>query len=102
VVSTRDPWWEQKQLAKDGTKTKPVYKDILMPKNTSISVIIGILSLFLGFGVIWHIWWLVLGCLFLIITSLIIRLTEDDTDYYLKASEIEATEKKLRAVRDAS
>jgi cytochrome o ubiquinol oxidase subunit 1 len=89
-VSTRDPFWETKQTKPESKM--PQYEDIIMPKHTSASVIIGGLSLALGFGAVWHIWWLSVISLIAIILTIIIRTTSDDTDYFVSAEEIEQIE----------
>ncbi len=93
VVNDRDPFWAMKKTRQATANTdKVVYEDIIMPKNSSASVIIGGLSLAFGFAMIWHIWILALIMLLGCIVTIIIRTTSDDTEYVVKASEIEAIE----------
>lgn len=91
AVAERDPFWE----AKERGTVKPAiadYQDIHMPKNSPYGMYIGVFSFLFGFGVIWHIWWLAaLGTLGVVICA-IIRLSDDNTDYYLPAAVIRATE----------
>jgi cytochrome o ubiquinol oxidase subunit 1 len=68
------------------------YQDIVMPKNSAFGVVLGALSFLLGFAVIWHIWWLAIACTALIAITLIVRSSNDDTDYLLPAAEVEAIE----------
>jgi cytochrome o ubiquinol oxidase subunit 1 len=68
------------------------YQDIVMPKNSAFGVVLGALSFLLGFAVIWHIWWLAIACTVLIAITLIVRSSNDDTDYLLPAAEVEAIE----------
>jgi len=68
------------------------YEDILMPKNTPAGLVIGALSFLLGFGLIWHIWWLVGVSLVATIATVIIRGCNDDTWYTVPAEEVERTE----------
>jgi len=99
VVTERDPFWESKQLAKDSEAKVPHYKPITMPKNSAIAPIIGALSVAFGFGMIWHIWWLVIISLVAIIVSIIIRISDDETDYVVPAHEIEKIEREYAAKR---
>jgi cytochrome o ubiquinol oxidase subunit I len=93
-VDDRDAFWAAKQAALAGKKVeKPEYKDIVMPKNSSISVIIGALSLVFGFAMIWHIWWLAAVGLIGIILSIIIRVSSDSNEYILTAAEVEKMDK---------
>ncbi len=84
-VSGRDAFWA---IKKSKIKEEPVYKSIVMPKNTSISIFIGGFSLFFGFGMIWHIWWLSIIGLIGIVIAIIIRVSSDDNEYRVSASTI--------------
>ncbi len=89
VVHTRDPFWEAKQAKEARIKVEtPQYKDIHLPKNSSTGMIIAGFAFLLGFGLIWHIWWLaVIGVVGAII-CIIIRVSDDDTEYTITAAEI--------------
>jgi cytochrome o ubiquinol oxidase subunit 1 len=89
VVEDRDAFWAMKQSPK---KIKTVYEDIVLPKNSSISVIIGGFSLILGFGMVWHIWLLVIAGFIGAVVSLIIRVSSDDNEYVVTAEEVEKLE----------
>jgi len=93
-VSERDAFWEMKH-SKEAVK-KPKYKDIVMPKNTSISVFIGGFSFLFGFAMIWHIFWLGFIGLFGVIISIIVRVSSDSTEYIVPAAEIERIENENR------
>jgi len=92
VVNERDPFWESKQLAKDSEQKAVHYKAITMPRNSGIAPIIGLFSVAFGFGMIWHIWWLSIVSLIAIIVSIIIRVSDDNTDYVVPASKVEKIE----------
>ena len=86
-VTTRDAWWEEKQARRRGHMLKaPDYKDIELPKNSGLGVMIAAMALAVGFGLIWHIWWLA-------IVGLV--ATNDDIEYVVTAKELE----QLDAVR---
>lgn len=93
-VTTRDPFWKAKQDAKD--TPEPVYEDIELPKNTPMGIFIAGAAFLIGFGLIWHIWWLAALGLFGVITLLIVRSLDDETEYVVKASEIAKLEKQYR------
>lgn len=88
-VHERDSFWTMKHTK---TVEKPYYNDIHMPKNTPIGLFIGGFSFILGFALIWHIIWLGLIGLVGVIVSIVIRMSDDDTDYYVLATEIEEIE----------
>lgn len=99
VVKEIDPFWEKKQRQKQmhahgGHTDAPqlVYEDIHMPKNTPMGMYIGGLAMVCGFAIIWHILWLAIVSLVAIIIVAIIRLSDDDTYYYVPAAEVEQIE----------
>ena len=95
-VTTRDAWWEEKQARRRGHMLKaPDYKDIELPKNSGLGVMIAAMALAVGFGLIWHIWWLAIAGLVAAIVLVIIRTTNDDIEYVVTAKELE----QLDAVR---
>lgn len=89
-VDTRDPFWEMKQHATAPTDTP--YKPIHMPKNTPIGLYIGIFGFLFCFGVIWFIHWLTFLGFIGVIISMIVRLSEKETEYYVSVAEIEKEE----------
>lgn len=89
-VNDIDAFWQQKQ-SKEPIKGAP-YQDIHMPKSTPTGFYIGAWSFILGFGMVWHMFWLAGLSVIGILASIIARLNKRDTDYYVKASEIEAIE----------
>lgn len=92
-VHERDSFWIVKH-----TKTieKPHYKDIHMPKNTPMGLFIGGFSFVLGFALIWHIIWLGIVGLIGVIACIVIRMSDDDIDYYVLATEIEEIEARCK------
>ncbi len=94
TVHEIDPYWEMKQLKQQQEPPKK-YEDIHMPKNSAIGLYMGGLSLLLGFALIWYIWWLAAASFIGGLICLLIRLSDDNTDYYVPAAEVERIEKEL-------
>jgi cytochrome o ubiquinol oxidase subunit I len=86
AVTTRDPFWEAKQSPASATKDR--YEDIELPRNSGMGVIIGAISLTLGFALVWHIWWLAALSFVGIIASLVIRSMNHEADYVIPAAEV--------------
>jgi cytochrome o ubiquinol oxidase subunit 1 len=84
-VTERDAFWEIKQ-----SKQKPKVKaeDIYLPKNTGAGIIIAAFALAAGFAIVWHIWWLAIIGVLGILISLILRLSNDETEYLIPAVEV--------------
>lgn len=89
IVTERDPFWEMKQARKLGHMPKaPVYKDVWLPKHSGLGIIIAGSAFFGGFGLIWHIWWLAAVAVVGIIVTVILRASDDDTEYVITATEM--------------
>ena len=88
-VHTRDAFWEMK---KHKTHEKKIYEPIHMPKNTPIGMYIGGFAFLFGFSVIWQMHWLTILSFAGLLISMIYRLSEKETDYYVSVSEIEKIE----------
>ena len=69
------------------------YEDIVMPKSTSLGLIIGGAGFVLGFAMIWHIWWLAMLAVFVAAVALIIKAGDDDDEFTITAAEVEAIER---------
>ena len=86
-----DAFWLMKQ-AGTAYKRPDHYVDITLPRNSGLGVMIGVLGGVFGFAMIWWIWWLAVLCLGLIAMLIIIRASDDDTNYVMPASEVKAIE----------
>lgn len=94
TVTRTDEWWYQKQ---DGVQPSVVYGPIELPKSSGLGFAIGMTAFVLGGALIWHVWWLAIVAL-LVIVGLIIRRTMDDfSEYVLPPSEVERLEREARA-----
>lgn len=93
-VNSLDQFWENKKYPrrKDIWASQSLC-DIHMPHNTSAGAMLGALGLTMCFGLIWHIWWLVVTSLIGIVITFIARIYEEDTDYYIPAEELAINEK---------
>ncbi len=90
VVHDRDAFWEMKhrESALDIHTAPLQYEDIHMPKNTAMGIIIALFAFFIGFGLIWHMMWLVVIGLLGVVVSVIVRSCDENTAYYVPASEV--------------
>lgn len=95
-ITHRDQFWADKQNPK---KEKLAYQPIRIPKNTSVGFYVGIFSFVLGFGAVWHIWWLAALGLLSCILTVIIRATSEGNEYTIPAKQVEAIETKLEMGR---
>ncbi|ODS02527.1 cytochrome ubiquinol oxidase subunit I [Methyloceanibacter marginalis] len=90
-VQSIDAWWDMRRAA--SLMSRPAeYEDISIPKNTFIGAVIGGAGFVFGFAMVWYIWWLAILCLAVIFVAIVIRASDDDTDYVMPASEVKKIE----------
>jgi cytochrome o ubiquinol oxidase subunit I len=60
-VEGEEPYWGLKQRARQQAQLgeEPRYTDIAMPRNSPTGFICAFFATFMGFALIWHIWWIV-------------------------------------------
>lgn len=96
TVTDRDAFWSMKQA---GASVLPKhYEAIELPNNTPLSFVIAGFAFLIGFGLIWHIFWLAGLGLVGVIGTLIYRSLDENTEYTLSAqrvAEIEAMARKV-------
>lgn len=97
-VEEKDQFWADKQKAKKEYRSWRVnpeqvqYKDIHMPKNTPAGFIIAMFAGIFGFAIVWHMWIPAIIGIFGVITTVIARTFNQDTNYYVKAEIVKQTE----------
>ncbi len=85
-VSERDAFWAMKKS--QTSLEKPVYEDIYLPKNTGMGLFIAMAGFTACFAMVWHIWWLALAGLLGVITLIIVRISDEHTEYRIPAKTI--------------
>ena len=85
TVVEKDQWWYDKQFRR---ATKKTYLDIVLPKSSSVGVVIGGLSFLFGAALIWHVWWLAAMSIIGVIVVIVRRSYSQDTEYVITADEL--------------
>ena len=68
------------------------YQDIHMPKNTAAGFVNGALAFIFGFAMVWYMWWLAVVSALVMLFLVILRSSDDDTDYTVPSAEVERIE----------
>ncbi|MBI5357747.1 cytochrome o ubiquinol oxidase subunit I [Candidatus Saccharibacteria bacterium] len=87
-VTDRDAFWDMKQNKSQKAK-KPDFKSFYMPNNSSGGMFIGLFAGLAGFAVIWHIAWLIAVGVAGVIGTIILRATNENTEYKMTKQMIE-------------
>ncbi|CAL4043308.1 Cytochrome bo(3) ubiquinol oxidase subunit 1 [Buchnera aphidicola (Takecallis arundicolens)] len=89
-VCNIDDFWYKKQ---QGLVKKSIsYENIHMPKNTALGFFLGVFTFFIGFSMVWHIWWM---CILFFIISIIVFFI-----YTFYNSEYEITSFEIKKIED--
>lgn len=89
AVTQRDDFWEHKQVTKQSKKS---YDEFYEPKSTGSGILIAAGAGLMAFAIIWHIWWLAIIGLCLLLTTLVVRLTADNTERLVTVDELKGLE----------
>jgi len=86
-VSARDAFAVEKTQGRPYA-SPPEYGDITLPKHTALGLTICLAATAMGFGLVWHIWWLALLGFTVIPASLIARAFVRNTEQVIPSHEI--------------
>jgi cytochrome o ubiquinol oxidase subunit 1 len=103
-IEERDAYWTTKEraLAQQRLTDEPAYKDIELPRNSATGVVCAFFATFLGFAMIWHIWWLA-GVAFLgAFVTFVVFAWRDRTEYLIPAAEVARLDRENRSARRAA
>lgn len=95
-VHGRHAFWDMKYG--DAVKMVPEYHDFHMPKNTALGLYIALASFFFGFGLVWHMFWMSIVSMVIIVTLVIARSFDRDISYVVTKEELLRFEKKHKTL----
>ena len=95
-VAGRDPFFDGKRKA-DPYAPPTTYEDIELPRNSATGPAIGIAGAALAFGLVWHIWWLVILCAIGIVAAVIARSFARDVNRTIPVAEVARIDRHWRA-----
>jgi cytochrome o ubiquinol oxidase subunit 1 len=92
TVETIDALWEMKRRDVKPA-VQPAYEAIEMPRNSPVGVVTAFFAFFIGFSLIWHIWWLVLVGLLAVAVTVMVFGWSENREREIPASEIARIER---------
>jgi len=92
VVETIDAFWEMKRRGITPTAQR-AYQAIEMPRNSPVGFITAFFAFFIGFSLIWHIWWLVVAGFLAVAVTIMAFGWSDDREREIPAGEIARIER---------
>jgi len=102
-VDGPDAYWRMKQQARQQAKpdAEPRYEEIEMPRNSPTGFICAFFATFMGFALIWHIWWLVALAAAGAYATFVVFAWRDRAEYLIPAEVAAAIDRANRRVRGA-
>jgi cytochrome o ubiquinol oxidase subunit 1 len=103
-VEGEEPYWTIKTRAREKMhlSAEPAYADIEMPRNSATGFVCAFFSSFMGFALIWHIWWLVIVGALGATATFVVFAWRDRTEYVIPAAEVTRIDRANRASRAAA
>jgi cytochrome o ubiquinol oxidase subunit 1 len=100
-VEGRDAYWAMKQRDRQQTKpgAEPTYTDIEMPRNSATGFVCAFFATFLGFALIWHIWWMAIVAVVGAYATFVVFAWRDRTEYVIPAEEVARIDRANRSAR---
>jgi cytochrome o ubiquinol oxidase subunit 1 len=100
-VEGRDAYWAMKQRARQRTEpaAEPAYTDIEMPRNSATGFVCAFFATFLGFALIWHIWWMAIVAAAGAYATFVAFAWRDRTEYVIPAVEVARIDRANRSAR---
>jgi cytochrome o ubiquinol oxidase subunit 1 len=105
-VEGEDAYWIMKQrarrqarLGEEPRHDEPHYTDIEMPRNSATGFICAFFATFMGFALIWHIWWLVVVAAFGAYATFVVFAWRDRSEDTIPAAEAARIDRANRRVR---
>src|SRR5262245_6590342 len=103
-VESRDAYWDAKQRAIEthSLGPEPAYKDIELPRNSPTGFVCAFFASFLGFAMIWHIWWLAALSFIGAVATFVAFAWRDRDEYRIPAAEVARIDRANRSARLAA
>jgi cytochrome o ubiquinol oxidase subunit I len=100
-VEGRDAYWAMKQRARQQGRlsAEPAYTDIEMPRNSATGFICAFFATFMGFALIWHIWWLVALAALGAYATFVVFAWRDRVEYTIPAAVVARIDRANRSTR---
>jgi cytochrome o ubiquinol oxidase subunit I len=103
-VEGEEPYWGLKQRARQQAQLgeEPRYTDIAMPRNSPTGFICAFFATFMGFALIWHIWWIVAVAAMGAYATFVVFAWRDRDEYIIPTDEVARIDRAHRSARSAA
>jgi cytochrome o ubiquinol oxidase subunit 1 len=103
-VEGTEAYWGMKQRARQQAKLgeEPGYTEIEMPRNSPTGFICAFFATFMGFSLIWHIWWMVALAALGAYATFVVFAWRDRGEYIIPADVVALIDRANRSARSAA
>ena len=100
-IEGEEPYWGVKERARKQMhlSEEPSYEEVEVPRNSATGFICAFFATFLGFALIWHIWWLVAVSLLGAAATFVAFAWRDRTENVISAEEVGRIDQANRRAR---
>jgi cytochrome o ubiquinol oxidase subunit 1 len=100
-VEGDEAYWDMKQRARQQAMLgeEPPYADIEMPRNSPTGFICAFFATFMGFALIWHIWWIVVLAAVCAFATFVVFAWRDEVEYVIPADVVACIDRANRTAR---
>ena len=101
-VEGEEAYWgiKQRAIEEQALVKEPDYRPIHMPRNSPTGFITAFFSTFVGFALIWHIWWMAILGLIGAYATFVVFAWRDEDEYEVPAEEVARVDRARRATRE--
>jgi cytochrome o ubiquinol oxidase subunit I len=103
-VEGEDAYWAMKQseIRQASPSEEPVYTDIELPRNSPTGFICAFFATFMGFALIWHIWWIAILAAVGSYATFVVFAWRDRVEYVIPADVVARIDRENRSARSAA
>ncbi|HKN11082.1 MAG TPA: cytochrome o ubiquinol oxidase subunit I, partial [Pseudomonadota bacterium] len=100
-IESGDAYWSLKQRAiqRAALSDEPTYTEIEMPRNSPTGFICAFFATFMGFALIWHIWWIVAASVLGAYATFVVFAWRDRVEYVIPADVVARLDRANRGER---
>jgi len=100
-IEGEEAYWgiKQRAIRQARLRDEPEYAEIEMPRNSPTGFICAFFASFMGFALIWHIWWLVALGLLGAFATFVVFAWRDEDEYIISADEVARIDRANRRAR---
>jgi cytochrome o ubiquinol oxidase subunit I len=101
-IEGEDAYWgiKQRAIRQARIRDEPDYAEIEMPRNSPTGFVCAFFATFMGFALIWHIWWMVAASALGAFATFVVFAWRDEDEYVIPADQVASIDRANRRARE--